>query len=102
MTEQTVQTAPTAPVAPAPQGSSLRRIFLINGIGLLALLVIGLGAFYLWHQGYYFYSTDDATVSGNVAAAAPAAPGSIVSVNHGLGATVKAGSTIATLRTGSG
>ena len=102
MTEQTVQTAPATPMAAAPQGSSLRRIFLINGIGLLVLLVIGLGIFYLWHQGYYFYGTDDATVSGNIAAAAPAAPGSIVSVDHGLGATVKAGNTIATLRTAAG
>lgn len=106
----TAQPVPAAAMPPAnPQvnttsgrANPLRRIFLINGLGLLAIILIALGIFYIWHQGYYFYSTDDATVSGNVAAIAPAAPGTIVSVYHGLGSTIGAGNTVATLRTASG
>lgn len=87
-----VQEAPTRPGNP-------RRLLLINGIGLLVLIIIGLVAFYLWHQSYYFYNTDDALVSGPIAAVAPPAPGTVTSVSRRLGDTVRQGQSIATLRT---
>lgn len=95
-------TAATAPAAVVATRTSMRRILLINGLGLLALILIGLGIFYVWHQGYYFYSTDDATVSGNLVSIAPPVPGTVVSVYHTLGNTVRAGNTVATLNTGNG
>jgi multidrug resistance efflux pump len=110
--EQTINTnvalpgaGSAAPVVAAPQPrqvGGMRRLLLLNGVILGAIILIGLGAFWLWHQGYYFYSTDDAAVTGtNVAVAVPAA-GSVQSVVHTLGSTVKAGDTIATVQTLSG
>ncbi len=79
-----------------------RRIFLLNGLGLLVLLLIALGAYYLWRQGYYFYGTDDAKVDGPIAAVAPPAPGTLTKVNYALGDTVNRNATIAMLRSASG
>lgn len=78
------------------------RILLINGLGLLALLVIGSGAFFLWHQGYYYYNTDDARVSALQAQVASVAPGTIQTVVLAQGSPVRKGQTIATLRGQSG
>ncbi len=85
-----------------PQGPNTRRIFLLNGLGLLVLLLIGLGAYYLWHQSYYFYSTDDAKVDGTLAAVAPPQPGTLIRVNYTLGQTVPRNATLATLRSATG
>jgi len=105
-----VETRAIAPVAaPAPpppparaQGTGTRRALLINGLVLLGLILIGLIGFFVWHQGYYFYSTDDATVSGAIAAVAPAAPGTVQTVARAVGDTVRADDTIVTLRTAAG
>jgi len=99
------QAAPRlAPAAPAPRAAApnTRRIFLINGIGLLILLAVAGLAYYFWHQGYYFYNTDDAAVTGTIANVAPPQPGSIIHVNYGLGSTVSQGANIATLRAANG
>ncbi len=104
------QEAPAAPAAPAPapvaparqERRTVGRVLLLNGLGLLVLIIIGLGALWLWHDGYYFYKTDDATVSAPMAQVTPPAPGSIVTVYHGQGATVHKGDVIATLHTATG
>ena len=91
------------PAAPAPRAvPNTRRIFLINGIGLLVLLAVAGLAYYFWHQSYYFYNTDDAAVTGTIANVAPPQPGSIIHVNYALGSTVSQGANIATLRAANG
>lgn len=100
--QQAVPPQPQVAPPPAPRPPNTRRILLINGIGLLVLIIIAVGGYYLWHQSYYFYSTDDATVSGTMAAVAPPAPGTLTKVNYTLGQAVRKGATIATLRTASG
>jgi len=99
------QPAAAPPAAPAPRAAAVpntRRIFLLNGIGLLVLLAVAGLAYYFWHQGYYFYNTDDAAVTGTIANVAPPQPGSIIHVNYGLGSTISRGATIATLRAANG
>ncbi len=95
---------PHPSTASRPRGTSGggRRLLIINSLGLLAVLALGGGIFALWHQGYYFYSSDDARVDGAMATAAPPAGGGIMRVYHALGSTVRAGDTIATLRSASG
>lgn len=99
--EQSVSIAPVSAAPPTPKRPARRsanRLLLINGGGLLALLMVGLGLYYLWHQSYYFYKTDDAQVSAPTAQVAPLVPGAIQSVALAQGATVRVGTTIATLR----
>ncbi len=96
-----VQTPPPLPPARA-QGTGTRRVLLINGLVLLGLILLGLIGFFVWHQGYYFYSTDDATVSGAIVAVAPPVPGTIQTVARAVGDTVRADDTIVTLRTAAG
>jgi len=43
------------------------RLGIINLLGLLILIIIAGIVYYLWHQSYYCYSTDDAVVSGMTA-----------------------------------
>ncbi len=90
------------PPQPGPTVPNLRRLLLINGLGFLVVLIIALGIFYIWHQSYYFYSTDDAVVTGSVINVAAPSPGTIVAVNYGLGSNVSAGNTVATLRLANG
>ncbi len=94
----------STPLSPPTQaqGTGTRRVLLINGLVLLGLIAVGLIGFFVWHQGYYFYSTDDATVSGAMAAVAPAAPGTVQTVARAVGDTVRADDTIVTLRTAGG
>ncbi len=104
---QAPSAAPPIPV-PAPtaragqERRTVGRVMALNGLGLLVLVIIGLGAFYLWHQGYYFYATDDATVSAPTVQAAPPTPGSIVAVYHGQGSQVHKSDVIARLRAATG
>ena len=99
-----VATAPAGATMAAPvrEGPNPRRLFLINGLALLVLLLIALAIYYLWHQGYYFYSTDDATVSGNVVSVAAPAPGTVQKIYHSLGSTISAGNAVATVSTATG
>jgi len=99
------QPAAPQPAAPAPRAAAVpntRRIFLINGIGLLVIFVVAALIYYFWHQGYYFYNTDDAAVTGTIANVAPPQPGSIIHVNYALGSSVSQGANIATLRAANG
>ncbi len=98
------QPAAPQPAAPAPRAAvpHTRRIFLLNGIGLLVILVVAALIYYFWHQGYYFYNTDDAAVTGTIANVAPPQPGSIIHVNYALGSSVSQGANIATLRAANG
>src|SRR5579872_1990611 len=76
------QEIPVAPAGrPAPSGPSIRRIVTINAIILAVILVIAGIAYYVWHQGYYYYSTDDAKVDGNIVTLATLQPGTIQTVN---------------------
>src|SRR4051812_43178525 len=80
-----VAQAPAQPLGPpmaAPARTpNTRRILLLNLLGLVVVLLIALGAFYLWHQSYYFYSTDDALVSGALVGVAAPAPGTVLSLS---------------------
>jgi multidrug resistance efflux pump len=80
------------------QVRSIRRLLLIGVLAALALLLLGGLWGYLWHQGYYFYATDDATVSGDVATAAPKATGAITTVYHRVGSAIHRGDIIAALQ----
>src|SRR5690348_9082148 len=80
------------------QVRSIRRLLMIGGLAVLALLLLGGLWGYLWHQSYYFYSTDDATVSGDVATAAPKATGTITTVYHHVGSAIHRGDIIAVLQ----
>jgi multidrug resistance efflux pump len=75
------------------------RVLLLQSLGLLAVLITGAVIFYIWHQGYYYYSTDDAVVSGTMATVAPAVSGTVATITHQVGDFVRAGETIATLNT---
>jgi multidrug resistance efflux pump len=96
------ETPYTTPTVPTQTRSGARRLLLINGAGLLAVILLGLGIYYLWHQGYYFYSTDDATVSGPTVTVAPPVASTISVVSRRVGDTVRKGDLIATLRTPAG
>ncbi len=78
------------------------RVLLLNGLGFLVLILVALGGFFLWHQGYYFYGTDDATVSGTISSVAPPAAGTITNVAYGVGYNVRRGEALASLTTADG
>jgi multidrug resistance efflux pump len=90
---------PQATPARANEPLTVSRILLLQALGLLAVLVAGALIFYIWHQGYYYYSTDDAVVSGTTATAGAAVGGTIATISHQVGDFVHAGATIATLTT---
>ncbi len=94
---------PVPPVPPAPLPRvSVRRIFLLTGLALLVLALCGALYFYVWHQGYYFYGTDDAAITGTTVAVAPLSAGTITLVYHGQGSAVHKGDAIVALRTPDG
>ncbi len=74
------------------------RVAIINALGLVIIILVGLILFYIWHQGYYFYSTDDAQVSANTVNVASPAPAVVAGVQVTTGQQVSQGGTIATLR----
>jgi multidrug resistance efflux pump len=80
------------------QVRSIRRVLQIIGVAVLVVLLLGGLWAYIWHQGYYFYSTDDATVSADVVTAAPKETGTITQVYHGVGSHVYKGAVIAVLQ----
>lgn len=97
-----VAVALAQPQQPARPPARSRRTALLSSLAVLVPLIIILGAYYIWHQGYYFYNTDDAVVSAALAPASPTAPGSITAVYRGVGSTVARGDRIADLRSASG
>jgi len=74
------------------------RVAIINALGLVIIILIGLILFYVWHQGYYFYSTDDAQVTATTVNVASPAPAIVGAVQVTTGQQVAQGATIATLR----
>jgi multidrug resistance efflux pump len=76
----------------------LRYEFLV----LLILAIAGSLIGYFWYQGYYYYSTDHAYVSGNVVNITPDRTGAITNIYYRVGDYVQAGNKIATLQTNNG
>ncbi len=74
------------------------RVAIINALGLVIIILVGLILFYIWHQGYYFYSTDDAQVTATTVNVASPAPAIVGAVQVTTGQQVSQGATIATLR----
>ena len=75
----------------------MRRIVLVNGLIILAVLaIIGIGG-YLFYNNYYFYSTDDAQISGNIVNITATAPGTLGSINVKVGDHVTANQVIGTI-----
>jgi multidrug resistance efflux pump len=93
---------PQAKSERANEPLTAKRVLLLQGLGLLAILVIGALIFYLWHQGYYYYSDDDAVVSGTTANASSSVNGIINQIYHNVGDNVQKGDTIATVTSSSG
>jgi len=85
-----------------PRQRGAGRALLFNGIGLLVLLIIAFAIYSIWHQGYYFYTTDDANVGSAPVSLATTAPGTLQSVSSRQGSTVSAGQTVALVRTTTG
>lgn len=78
------------------------RIAIINLLGLLIVLIIAGIAFYLWHQSYYFYSSDDAIVSGYTASVASLTPGQVTAIRVQPNQTVNQGQAVVSLFAASG
>ncbi len=97
---QTPGGAPAEQHPPRQRGAG--RTLLFNGIGLLVLLIVAFAIYSVWHQGYYFYATDDASVSSAPVSLATTASGTLLSVSSRQGSTVSAGQTVALIRTTTG
>ncbi len=74
------------------------RVALINLIGLIIIVLVALIVYYLWHQSYYFYSTDDAQVTTPTANIAALRPGVVTGLAVAPGQSVNKGATVVTLR----
>ncbi len=74
------------------------RVALINLIGLIIIVLVALIVYYLWHQSYYFYSTDDAQVTTPTANIAASRPGVVTGLAVAPGQSVTKGATVVTLR----
>jgi multidrug resistance efflux pump len=75
----------------------MRRRTLIPLVIVLAVLLgAGVGG-YLLYTNYYFYSTDDAVVTGNIVNIAPTISGTLASLNVQVGNFVSAGQDIGTV-----
>ncbi|SRR5579884_2033787 len=75
----------------------MRRRALIPVIIVVAVLLgAGIGA-YLLYTNYYFYSTDDAIVTGNIVNIVPRVPGTLSRLDVQVGDNVSAGQDIGTV-----
>jgi len=75
----------------------MRRAILINVLIILAVVaVIGIGG-YLFYNNYYFYSTDDAQVTGNIVNITTTTPGTLNSLAVKVGDRVSGGQTVGTI-----
>ncbi len=75
----------------------LGRIAVINLLGLLIVLLIAVIVFYIWHQGYYFYSTDDARVDAVTANVGSLVPGQVAAIRVTANQDVDRGQPIVSL-----
>jgi multidrug resistance efflux pump len=80
---------------------TISRVLLYQAAGILLVLLVGGITFYFWHQSYYFYSTDDAVVSGKLASVVSARAGTVLETGFRVGQYILIGQDIAKLRTDS-
>lgn len=73
-----------------------RRTLIPLIVALAVLLSAGVGA-YLLYTNYYFYSTDDAVVTGNIVNIAPTISGPLATLNVQVGDYVSAGQHLGTV-----
>jgi multidrug resistance efflux pump len=76
----------------------MRRIILINVLVVLAIVVIASVVGYLLYNNYYFYSTDDAQVTGKVVNIVPTMSGTLNSLTVQIGDYVSANQVIGTVQ----
>jgi len=75
----------------------MRRIILVPVLIVVALLAIVCGVAYWIYNGYMYYSTDDAQVSGNIVNISAPANGQLTTLSVNVNDKVTAGQTIATI-----
>jgi multidrug resistance efflux pump len=75
----------------------MRRTIAVSVLIPLAIIAIGGIVFYLFYNNYYFYSTDDAQVTGNIVNITTTAPGTLNSLSVKVGDRVTADQTIGTV-----
>jgi multidrug resistance efflux pump len=77
----------------------MRRMILVPLLIILAVLAVGGGIGYYLYQGYLYYNTDDAQVSGNIVPVTAPVGGQLTGLDVKLGDRIKVGDPIATLTT---
>lgn len=77
----------------------MRRLILVPVLVVVALLAIAAGVGYWIYNGYTYYTTDDAQVSGQLVNVAATQAGQLTAMNVKLGDTVSAGEVIGTIAT---
>lgn len=75
----------------------MRRLILVPLLIIVAVLAIAGGAFYYFYQGYLYYHTDDAQVSGNIVSVSAPMGGQLTTLSVKLNDTVTAGQVIGTI-----
>src|SRR6266516_2801727 len=85
---------PSTPAAAAPPKSSRRTVFMIMGVILLGLLIIGARK---WWFGRSHVSTDNAQVDGHIVPVLPKVGGYVAEVRVVENQSVKAGDTLVVL-----
>lgn len=76
----------------------MRRILLINLIVVLGIAIVAGVVGYLVYNNYYYYSTDDAQVSGNIVNIVPTISGTLESLTVSTGDYVSANQVIGTVQ----
>jgi multidrug resistance efflux pump len=76
----------------------MRRILLINLIVVLGIVIVAGVVGYLVYNNYYYYSTDDAQVSGNIVNIVPTISGTLESLTVSTGDYVSANQVIGTVQ----
>ncbi|HET8910082.1 MAG TPA: efflux RND transporter periplasmic adaptor subunit [Ktedonobacteraceae bacterium] len=77
----------------------MRRIIFIPVLIVVAILAIAGGVLYYLYQGYLYYGTDDAQVTGNILSVSAPAAGQLTTLDVKLGDRVNRGDKIATITT---
>ncbi len=76
----------------------MRRILLINLIVVLGIAIVAGVVGYLVYNNYYYYSTDDAQVSGNIVNIVPTISGTLESLTVNTGDYVSTNQVIGTVQ----
>ncbi len=76
----------------------MRRIVLINLIVVLGIVIVAGVVGYLVYNNYYYYSTDDAQVSGNIVNIVPTISGTLESLTVSTGDYVNTNQVIGTVQ----